>query len=252
MPGFLTSMSYLRRETFMIFTTPKTASQRFVIVNRTLVAASVAIACVGFSEPLHAGKITGFSWTSGIASIAGIVAPPPIDPNNDDVIGLSPNVVQILQKDYTGIGFIDIVFEVMDSGGVTEYAIVEGVQNNTGSDWASYHVQLGFDTGADFEISPPDDGLDFDAPFYNSTISFDPTPSFPFPSYTPSEDVIDAFGPPGQLDLQYREPFVFHIDVPDGITSFTLRQYPVAVPEPTTALLALGLFGLLPRLRRVR
>lgn len=161
-------------------------------------------------------------------------------------------MVKIFQKDFTGIGFSDIEFEVVDSGGVTEYAIVEGVLNNTGSDWASYHVQLGFGTGTDFVISPSSDGLDFDAPFYNSTISFDPTPYLSFPSYTASEDVIDAFGPPGQLDFQYNEPFVFHIDVPDGITSFTLRQYPVAVPEPASVLLLamLVLGGLTRRARR--
>lgn len=205
------------------------------------------------SSPVQAGKITGFSWTSGIASIAGIAAPPPVDPNNDDVVGPSPNEIKVFQKDYTGIGFIDIEFEVTDSGGVTEYAIIEGVQNNTGSDWASYHVQLGFDTGTDFTMSPSGDGLDFDAPFYNSTISFDPAFFFPFPSYTPSEDVIDAFGPPGQADFQYSEPFVFHIDVPDGITSFTLRQFPVAVPEPGSISLALlSLTALVPLVRHKR
>lgn len=198
------------------------------------------------ATPLQAGKITGFAWTDGIVSIAGIVVPPLMDVNNDDVVGPSPNEVMVLQKDYKGVEHIDIVFTVMDSGGVTEYAIIEGVQNNTGLDWSSYHVQLGFGTGADFVISPSGDELDFDAPFYNSTISFDPSPGFSFPTLTTSEDVLDADGGPGQPDGFYNEPFVFHIDVPDGITSFTLRQFPVAVvPEPSSiALLLLGLASL--------
>ncbi len=203
-----------------------------------------AITLIG--DPVQAGKITGFAWTDGIVSIAGIaVTNPPPFPNNDDVVG-EVNELKVLQKDYKGVTFIDIEFTVMDSGGVTEYAIIEGVQNNTGLDWSSYHVQLGFGTGADFVMSPSGDGLDFDAPFFDSIISFDPAPLFSFPAVAPSEDVIDADGGPGQPDFLYNEPFVFHIDVPDGITSFTLRQFPVAVvPEPSSiALLLLGLASL--------
>ena len=42
-------------------------------------------------------------------------------------------------------------------------------------------------------------------------------------------------------------------DVPDGITQFTLRQTPVAVPEPGTLLLAgLAALGMVPVIRRAR
>lgn len=205
-------------------------------------------AMLAFAQPAEAGKITGFSWTDGIVSIAGIVPPIDVNENNDDVGDGSPliNELMVLQKDYRGIEHIDIVFEVMDTGGVTEYAIIEGVQNFTGFDWESYHVQLGFGTGDDFVISPPGDGLDFDAPLYNSTIQFDPSPTFSFPDVTMAEDQLDADGGPGQVDGQYNEPFVFHIDIPDGIDTFTLRQFPVAtVPEPTSlALMALSALGI--------
>ncbi|MCG8450345.1 MAG: PEP-CTERM sorting domain-containing protein [Pirellulales bacterium] len=200
---------------------------------------AVAMVCL-FAMPLQAGKITGFSWTNGIISIAGITPPASVTVNNDDVSGDSPNELQILQKDFGTVGYIDIEFTVMDTGGVTEYAIIEGVQNSSGLDWASYHVQLGFGTGSGFEISDPGDDLDFDAPFYNSTIQFDPSLLFSFPTVTMSEDVLVASGGPGQLNGQYNEPFVYHIDVPDGITTFTLRQFPVAViPEPTSVALLL-------------
>ena len=95
--------------------------------------------------------------------------------------------------------------------------------------------ELGFSVGAD--------GLDFDGPFFNSTIDFNPAPGF-FPSYTPAEDDLIAFG--GTMpDFSFAGNFVFHIDVPDGISSFTLRQSPLAVPEPGTFVLtSLGLICL--------
>ncbi len=62
-----------------------------------------------------------------------------------------------------------------------------------------------------------------------------------------SEDVIVASG--GIMpNLAYSTPpFRFHVDVPDDITSFTIRQTPIAnavVAEPSaTALVWLGLVG---------
>lgn len=186
---------------------------------------------------IEAGKITGFDWTDGIVSIAGIVPPISVNENNDDVADGDPlvNEIMILQKDYRGVEHIDIIFYVEDTLGVTEYTFIEGVQNSSGFNWESYHIQLGFGTGDDFVLSPPGDGLDFDAPLYNSTIQFDPPVTFSFPDVTMSEDVISADGGPGQIDGQYNEPFIFAVDVPDGIESFTLRQFPVAtIPEPAS------------------
>jgi len=47
--------------------------------------------------------------------------------------------------------------------------------------------------------------------------------------------------------------FQFPLDIPDGITSFTLRQFPTidfAVPEPTSALLIAIICLVLPCVRR--
>lgn len=215
-----------------------------MLASTNRVIGSLTLAAVVLSAAADAGQITGFSWTSGIASVAGVFINPPSDPNNDNVAGPSPNEIRILQKDYTGVGPIDIEFTVIDSGGVTEYAFTEGVQNSSGVDWGSYCMQLGFGVGADFVESTPDDGLDFDAPDFDSPFTFDPWGGAPFPVVTVTEDLIDASG--GVMpDFSYAEPFVFHIDVPDGITSFTLRQLPKEVPEPFAAsLAALTLLGL--------
>lgn len=197
-----------------------------------------------------AGQITGFTWTSGIASVAGVVINPPTDPNNDNVVGPSPNEIRILQKDYRGVGPIDIEFTVIPSGGTTEYSFVEGVQNSSGFDWDSYCMQLGFGTGADFVSSAAGDGLDFDAPDFDSPFFLEPFGGAPFPVVNVTEDLLDASGGV-QPDGAYAEPFAFTIDVPDGITSFTLRQLPKAVPEPAAgALVATMLLGVRCALRR--
>ena len=199
---------------------------------------ALALSCGG---TLQAGEITAFTWSSGIASVAGVTIVTPPDPNNDDVIGGSLNELWVTQKDYTGIGPVDIEFTVVPTGGVTEYVIIEGVSNSTGLDFSQYQVQLGFGMGSDFILSAPGDGLDFDAPDFNTPATFAPF----FSSFTyPSEDEILATGGVflnGAFTLPY---FIFSIDVPDGISKFTLRQFPTAVPEPASlsllAILGLG------------
>jgi hypothetical protein len=183
---------------------------------------------------VHAGEITAMSWYSGVASVAGEIIVSPSAPNNDDQAGTSPNVVFVLQKNYLAIGPVDLVFDVVSTGGVTEYAIVEGVNNSTGIDWSGYHLELGYGIGDDFVKSTAPDGLDFDAPDYNSLVDFG---AF-FPSSVSSEHDIIADGT--QPNLAYADGITFHIDVPDGISSFTLRQSPIPVPEPSTALLLIG------------
>lgn len=197
----------------------------------------------------HAGEITAINWFSGIASVAGEAVPPAVAPNNDDVVGDSTNPIYVLQKHYIGIGPVDLVFDVIPSGGTTEYIVIEGVQNDTGLDWDGYHIELGFGTGAGFIKSTPGDGLDFDAPGYNSTADFNPGGFF-FPTVThPTEDDLVASGGI-QPDFAYAGNFIFHVDVPDGITQFTIRQSPLPVPEPGSALALALLSGALVRRRR--
>lgn len=189
----------------------------------------------------QAGEIPFFTWSSGIASVALEPVPTLLTANNDDVVGNSPNQVIVYQKDYTAIGPVDLIFTVIPSGGTTEYLVTEGVFNNTGIDWDGYHIELGFGSGAGFVKSIPGDGLDFDAPDENSTANFNPGGAF-FPTVTrPTEDDLVAGGGL-QPDFTYAGNFVFHVDVPDGISTFTIRQSPLPVPEPGSAV-ALMLFG---------
>jgi hypothetical protein len=198
---------------------------------------------------VRAGAVTNINWFSGVASVASTSFSPPPAPNNHDVVGASPNNIFVYQKDYVGIGPVDLVFDVRNTGGVTEYLVTEGVQNHTGLNWGSYRIELGFGTGAGFVPSASGDGLDFDAPNFNSPFFFNPSPGF-FPLWTVAEDSILAYG--GVMpDFAYAGNFLFTVDVPDGITSFTIRQSPITIPEPSTcALLALGSLALAMMRRR--
>ena len=92
------------------------------------------------------------------------------------------------------------------------------------------------------------DGLDFDSPDVNSTIDFNPGGGF-FPTYLALEDDLIASG--GVMpDFIYSENIIFHVDVPDGITHFTIRQSPLPILEPSA--ISMLLFGFAMTLRRKR
>lgn len=219
--------------------------------TKPTVLAALAFASLSLALPSAASTITGISPEPGIYSIAGQSVSTP-NPGNNDVVGDgNTNVLSILQKHYFGavggaVAPVDIVLTVADDGlGTTEYRVNENVQNSTGIDWSGYRVVLGFGVGAGFVQSTPGDGLDFDDED-NSTIVFDPMPA-DFSTVTrPSEDELVASGGT-LLNGQFSgTDFVFHIDVPDGITEFTLRQQPILVPEPgsLTLLSLVALAGL--------
>ena len=196
---------------------------------------------IATTTTLHAGGLSSFTWHSGVASLASTSISPLSAPNNDDAIGASPNAVFVTQKDYVGIGPVDIIFNVTNSGGVSEYLFTEGVYNNTGLNWPAYHIELGFGFDAGFVKSTSGDGLDFDSPDFNSPFNFNPGGSF-FSSVTVTEDDVYATG--GVMaNLTFAGYFRFTVDVPDGITSFTVRQSPV-VPEPGSfAILSCSVVG---------
>lgn len=204
---------------------------------------------VATTTTLTAGELTTFSWHSGVASLAATTISPLTAPNNDDTAGASPNTVFVTQKNYIAIGPVDIVFNVINSGGTSEYLFTEGVFNNTGLNWGAYHIELGFGYDAGFVKSTLGDGLDFDAPDFNSPFNFNPGGTF-FPTVSVTEDDVYASG--GVMPyLSFAGYFRFTVDVPDGISSFTVRQSPVAVPEPTAlGLLALGVAAFVSKRRR--
>ncbi len=188
----------------------------------------VAFALLVAATPSSAAIVTAFGGASGpgLASMSFNNLGTP-SPGNDDFAGTSPNWIAVNQKAYDTVGYIDMVFIVLDDGSLTtEYILTEGVSNDTGIDWTDYHLELGFGTGTSFVISPPGDGLDFDWPDQNSPFVFTP-----FTTVNVNEDTIDCFG--GVILAGSFYNFGFSIDVPEGITEFTVRQWPTIGPVPT-------------------
>lgn len=207
---------------------------------KTLVVGSLLLACqiipVSSTQAGLINTVQMFGPQAGTGTGLGAVSVPIIltgTQNNDNQVGggLNDNNNLVPIKRFDNFGFIDIVFNVLPTGGTTEYKVFEAVDNNTFIPWTGYIVQLGFGTGGMFIESPSGDGLDFDDP------NFDLPPiSSAFSSVVNTPDrLVFSNG----LQLTGSQNYQFRIDVPDGITQFTLRQSPV--PEPSSFLLLGGL-----------
>jgi hypothetical protein len=181
--------------------------------------------------PIGGAVVSG----GGTASVTGPFTPFP----NNAPAATSANFAAI-QKTFTSPTVpIDIVFNVTNSGGVTEYLFAEGVFNASGVAWNDYHVQLGFGTGDNFTLADPAFGLNFDSTPPPSSVDL------PITALTPVE--LGYAG--GLIPTNSGLSLSFTITVPDllreGGFPFTLRQLPSLVPEPASAVLAaFGAVGL--------
>lgn len=212
-------------------------------------AMTTALASLTIAQAASAGQISTITPFPGIVSVAGQSATTPVI-NNDNFIGAgNPNKLFVLQKDYSAVGPVDIVIGVVNTGGTTEYEVREGVQNSTGVTWSGYRVLLGFGVGGGFVQSTPGDGLNFDDD-NDSPMNFAPGDMDFTTVIKPNEDVIEASDGDLLTGQFSGTDIVFHLEIPDGITEFTLRQEPIAVPEPGSAIAMLFGAGLLLRRRR--
>lgn len=206
-------------------------------------------------SPAYAARIdsaTMFGLNAGTGPGVGLVAVPIINTtlvNNDNELGPGANNIDVVVKRFDANGVIDIEFNTTPTAvpgnpnNTTEYLVFEGVDNNTGTPWVNYTMQLGFGVGGSFTPSLAGDGLDFDFPTFDS-----PPTSTAFGGVVPGEDVL-TFG--GGLHAAGLQTYRVRIDVSDGFSSFTLRQIPVPIPEPATlALAGVAMIGVLGVRRR--
>jgi hypothetical protein len=200
------------------------------VVATVLSCVCCTVAQAGIIPVGGASSVVG----GGTASVTGPFTPVP----NNNPTASSSNFAAI-QKTFTSSTTpIDIVFNVNNSQGITEYLLAEGVFNGTGVAWNDYHVQLGFGTGAGFTLANPAFGLQFD--------NTPPPSSVNFTSTAFAAQKLDFSN--GLVPANSGASLTYTIDVPDSATAgsyqFTLRQFP-SVPEPGTFVLAaLGIAGL--------
>jgi hypothetical protein len=199
---------------------------------------ALAVVVVASATATHAGVIPTIG---GVASVSGggtASVTGPFTPIPDNFPSAITANFAAVQKTFTSATVpIDIVLNVTPSSGVTEYLFAEGIFNASGIAWNDYHIELGFGIGDDFEPDPTID-LEFDAT---------PAPSSAdFASFTLLPQSLSFFD--GLIPANTGLSLSFTIDVPnlpEGVTQFTLRQYPSVVPEPGTAVLAMMGMGLL-------
>jgi hypothetical protein len=188
------------------------ASRYFLYVAALLMGVVLA------ADSSSAGIITGYAGASGpglgVVTSGGVATP---SPSNDDVAGASPNTITITEKRFDTFDAIWTIYDVADDGiGTTEYQLTETVVNNTGGDWIGYQVMLGSGTDGGWVHASLGTGLDFDAADDNSPRTFSV-----FPTVVYDEVTINATG--GVILAGETHVFTYAIDVPPGITQFTIR-----------------------------
>jgi hypothetical protein len=215
-----------------------------MIANLRNPAVDAALLLTTFGLMSEAATIANVNTFSLPGFSTGSLSPGlPTSPNNDNVSAASPNVISYsIFFNSGGLGSADLEFNLNNSGGTTEYWVAPsgfGVVNNTGFSLTGFLVELGFGVGSNFVRSGAADGLDFDTP------DRDPAPSsVAFPSLVQDVDTLRWSGAVvglGQIGAS------FAIDVPDGLQNvhpsgvnrFTVRLTPVAIPEPSSAVLLL-------------
>jgi hypothetical protein len=216
----------------------KTYAAKFGVVSAALLIASVGSAAVAATISTAAPPVASGPGL-GLVSVPAIFTP---NPNNDNQTGGGPadNNVVIPLKRFDFNDYIDIEFVVTATDGVTEYKVTEFVDNNTGVNWSSYTMQLGTGVGGGFTPFVGG-GLDFDAPGFDTP----PTSTGPLSIVATSPYQLKFSGGSQSTGAQQ---YLFRLDIPDsfpgGNNSFTLRQFPTPVPEPSAiALFVMGLFA---------
>jgi len=203
--------------------------------------AAIAGLMLAAQAPSLAGTITGASLPVG----PHVLSPEPSDIN----FGCFADY----RIDVTGLGPADLVVDVSPSSSVKDYAVIAA---QLGNFWTQpiTGIQLILGTGS----VDPGAGTDSFQPFSSGGLDFDWESGAPAGDFPPP-----AASAAGSYDLDH-QPYVlawtndetkvnnllemqYSLDVPDGLSTFTIRHVPM--PEPTSIAIA-GLAGLIVLSRR--
>lgn len=167
------------------------------------------------------------------------------DINNDNADNLdwygNPAFGQVLngwEYDLTfrSNGPIDLVINVANTGATSEFEMGVRVTNETNMIWDGFRLELGFGTGASFAVSPTPDNLDFDTPDCDiapSTLGSNWRAAIAKPWLDDSVTLMSD-GTGDNLASGWATVIYYLVDIPDGVTQFTLRHTPVSAPEPSS------------------
>lgn len=157
-----------------------------------------------------------------------------LDGANNDNTDFSLNLMW-LDAIFDHTRSIDMVLDVDDSFGVTEYAVSLFPSNLTRDTWVGYRVRLGFWEGDDF-VDAGGSGLDFDAP------NVDPGPVFieGFDTFAHGTTLLQWHG--GGVASGFGPIIDLNLDVPDSALApegvktddgyrFTIRQTPLLLGD---------------------
>lgn len=207
----------------------------------------VSIVCFGAAHA-PAATINSINKFTLPGFSTGSVGPVGITPavNNDDHPGASPNLINY-SIFLNSPGGLETEFNLAASGGTTEYRFTQNFFNNTATVWTGFLFELGQGTGGNFTPFPASAPIRFDLFAGQSTATSS--------KFTLAIDQTNLLRwSSGNVPRFSSASFTFAIDVPDGLTQFTLRQTPLSassVPEPSTISLAgLALAGVALKLRR--
>ena len=213
--------------------------------------------------------------TTAPAALAGIITPGQVSGGGGTatVVATTSGVVDFrVNKTFTSLAPIDISFDVR-AGTIPlgSFDFSERVINNTGHPWFDFHLELGTGTGDGFRVIDTTTNLLFTSAPVPSECS-GTIPNFnielgqacrltPFGGSPGGRAVLDFLSTSPDITAQnasavesgHQLNLTFQIQVPNGISKFTLREVPttdgkvrgLSVPEPGTLALLTACFVVL-------
>lgn len=149
---------------------------------------------------------------------------------NVSEVPLGPSGFATYRITFTDMRPGDVAFEVLSTSEPSSFFVIADLTNNSSQDWAGLRMMLGtgsLDPGTATDHFEPFDpgGPDL------AWCAFDPS-SFP----SPDLGLYEASWPQATLGADGSESIGFNIDIPHGLSTFTIRHVPM--PEPGTLLLS--------------